>query len=232
MRAIGVGAVEQICPQPILVAPVSRGEQRVGVLVGVRAGRASHGAPRGSSARTLGWARVDRRADRLFRGIGRGQRQSSAIPFRRESARRDPNSVIVPRRAHGLGEALIIDRRLEHHAFVELGHHVALDLLPRRLALGIGEAAVLLQFGAPGGELAVARSGYWRACLARSMRTRSPVRSSARPPPAAASGEALRIEGEPDVPDCRPSPMHGSACTPCLISAAGGCMFTTSAPPG
>ena len=28
------------------------------------------------------------------------------------------------------------------------------------------------------------------------MRTRSPVRSSARPPPAAASGEAFRIEGE------------------------------------
>ena len=46
--------------------------------------------------------------------------------------------------------------------------------------------------------------------LLRSMRTRSPVLTSARPPPAAASGEALRIEGEPDVPDCRPSPMQGS----------------------
>ena len=29
---------------------------------------------------------------------------------------------------------------------------------------------------------------------------RSPVRSSARPPPAAASGDALRIEGDPEVP--------------------------------
>ena len=47
--------------------------------------------------------------------------------------------------------------------------------------------------------------------LLRSMRTRSPVLSSARPPPAAASGEALRIEGEPEVPDWRPSPMQGSA---------------------
>ena len=64
------------------------------------------------------------------------------------------------------------------------------------------------------------------------IRTRSPVAISARPPPAAASGEALRIEGEPDVPDCLPSPTQGSAWTPFLISAAGGCMLTTSAPPG
>jgi hypothetical protein len=52
----------------------------------------------------------------------------------------------------------------------------------------------------------------------RSMRTRSPVLSSARPPLAAASGEALRIEGEPDVPDWRPSPMHGSEVRLCLKS--------------
>jgi len=64
------------------------------------------------------------------------------------------------------------------------------------------------------------------------MRTLSPVLSSANPPPAAASGEALRIDGEPDVPDCRPSPMQASDVTPFLISAAGGCMFTTSAEPG
>ena len=68
--------------------------------------------------------------------------------------------------------------------------------------------------------------------LLRSMRTRSPVLSSASPPPAAASGDALRIDGEPEVPDCRPSPMHGSDVMPFLISAAGGCMFTTSAEPG
>ena len=68
--------------------------------------------------------------------------------------------------------------------------------------------------------------------LLRSMRTRSPVLRMARPPPAAASGEALRIEGEPDVPDWRPSPMQGRAWMPRLMSAAGGCMFTTSAPPG
>jgi hypothetical protein len=33
----------------------------------------------------------------------------------------------------------------------------------------------------------------------------------ARLPPAAASGEALRIEGEPDVPDWRPSPIQARA---------------------
>jgi hypothetical protein len=57
--------------------------------------------------------------------------------------------------------------------------------------------------------------------LLRSMRTRSPVCSSASPPPAAASGEALRIEGVPEVPDWRPSPMQGSECTPRRMSAAG-----------
>ena len=53
--------------------------------------------------------------------------------------------------------------------------------------------------------------------LFRSMRTRSPVLRIARPPPVAASGEALRIEGEPDVPDWRPSPMQGSSVTPFLM---------------
>ena len=64
------------------------------------------------------------------------------------------------------------------------------------------------------------------------MRMRSPLASSASPPPAAASGNALRIDGEPDVPDWRPSPIQGSESMPLLISAAGGCMFTTSADPG
>jgi hypothetical protein len=45
-------------------------------------------------------------------------------------------------------------------------------------------------------------------------RPRSPVFKSARPPPIASSGDALRIEDEPDVPDRRPSPMHGSSVMP------------------
>jgi hypothetical protein len=52
--------------------------------------------------------------------------------------------------------------------------------------------------------------------LLRSMRTRSPVCNNASPPPVAASGEALRIDGEPDVPDCRPSPIQASELMPFL----------------
>ena len=53
--------------------------------------------------------------------------------------------------------------------------------------------------------------------LRKSMRTRSPVLSNASPPPIAASGEAFRIDGEPDVPDWRPSPMQASAWMPFLM---------------
>ena len=57
-------------------------------------------------------------------------------------------------------------------------------------------------------------------------------RSQASPPPAALSGEALRIEGLSDVPDWRPSPSVGRLVMPRRISASGGCMLTTSAEPG
>src|SRR5215468_10077524 len=52
-----------------------------------------------------------------------------------------------------LRDALVFDRRLEHHAFGELIDEVALDFLPRRLAVRIGVAATLLQRRAPLGEL-------------------------------------------------------------------------------
>jgi hypothetical protein len=39
------------------------------------------------------------------------------------------------------------------------------------------------------------------------------------------------LKDQPDVPDRRPSPMHGSSVMPRLISAAGRCMFATSAEP-
>ena len=146
-------------------------------------------------------------------------------------AAHDSVSVIVSRHAL-LRDPMIFDRRFEHHAVGELVDHAALDLLPRRLARRVAVAAAA--FPAPRGAARVRRreSECSPVPLLRSMRTRSPVLSSASPPPAAASGEALRIDGEPDVPDCRPSPMQGSEVMPCLISAAGGCMFTTSAEPG
>ena len=153
------------------------------------------------------------------------------LPSTRQQQARCCSSMIVARHAHGLRQALVLNRRLQHHAFVELRHHLALDLLPWRLALGKGKPPFWAR---------VARRSFSSASeikmlavpFLRSMRTWSPVLISANPPPAAASGEALRIEGEPEVPDCRPSPTQGSACTPFLSSAAGGCMLTTSAPPG
>ena len=60
----------------------------------------------------------------------------------------------------------------------------------------------------------------------------SPVRSSARPPPTALSGDAFRIEGLSEVPDWRPSPRVGRFKMPALSKASGGCMLTTSAEPG
>ena len=49
--------------------------------------------------------------------------------------------MIVARHPEGLGDALKLHRRLEHHAVGKLVHHGALDLLPRRLAGRILEAA-------------------------------------------------------------------------------------------
>jgi hypothetical protein len=51
--------------------------------------------------------------------------------------------MVVARHTHRLRQTLVLNRWLQHHAFVELRHHLALDLLPWRLALGIGEPAVL-----------------------------------------------------------------------------------------
>ena len=51
-------------------------------------------------------------------------------------------SVVVARDAHGLGDVLVFDRRLQHHALGELVDHAALDLLPGRLALRDREAAL------------------------------------------------------------------------------------------
>ena len=138
--------------------------------------------------------------------------------------------VIVPRHAKGLRDLLIIHGGLQDHPFGQLIDHAALDFLPGCLACRTG-------ISAPGRELLAAAfisSGAIRMSalrLLRSMRTRSPVRNRASPPPAAASGDALRIDGVPDVPDCRPSPMHGSEIDALPDERSGGCMFTTSAEP-
>ena len=56
--------------------------------------------------------------------------------------------MVVPRDPHRLRQALVLDGGLQHHPFVELRHHLALNLLPWRLALGIGEPAALRERGA------------------------------------------------------------------------------------
>ena len=68
--------------------------------------------------------------------------------------------------------------------------------------------------------------------LFKSITTVSPVLNQASPPPVALSGEAFKIDGLPEVPDCLPSPIHGNSVVPFLIRSSDGCMFTTSAEPG
>ena len=54
------------------------------------------------------------------------------------------NKSMIVARHEFLRHTLIFDRRLQHHAVRQLVHYSALDFLPRRLAHGIMEAAVLL----------------------------------------------------------------------------------------
>jgi hypothetical protein len=67
-------------------------------------------------------------------------------------------------------------------------------------------------------------SGDSAVLALRLNRMRSPTRKLARRPPAAPSGDALRIDGDPDVLDCLASPMQGRERMPPWISVAGGCM--------
>src|SRR5262245_36558093 len=56
--------------------------------------------------------------------------------------------MVVARDTLGLGDPLVLDRRLEHHALGELVDEPALDLLPGRLMARELVAAVALQRGA------------------------------------------------------------------------------------
>src|SRR5580658_2514640 len=53
--------------------------------------------------------------------------------------------LVVVARHRFLRYALILHRRLQDHAAAELIDHGALDFLPRRLALGIAIATIVLQ---------------------------------------------------------------------------------------
>lgn len=55
--------------------------------------------------------------------------------------------MIIPRHTF-FGDALVFDCRFQHHVFVELGHHGALDFLPGGLVIGVFVAALRRQVGA------------------------------------------------------------------------------------
>ena len=63
--------------------------------------------------------------------------------------------VVVSWDTHFLGDPLIFDRWLEHHAAVELVNHRTLDFLPRGLVGGEGEAALFHQGSVALGQLLV-----------------------------------------------------------------------------
>ncbi len=122
--------------------------------------------------------------------------------------------VIVAGNTLGARDALILRGRFENRARVHLTDHAALHFLPRRLAGRIGIAAGRLERLA---ALLHFRFGQQHIHFALSQDRREPDLRSCRiasPPPMAASGDAFKIEGEPEVPDWRPSPMHGSTVRP------------------
>jgi hypothetical protein len=69
--------------------------------------------------------------------------------------------MIVPWNTASLGDALKFDRRLQHHAFVELLDKIALNFLPRRLARRIPIATRLRQRGAALGKLGRRSNADW-----------------------------------------------------------------------
>ena len=82
-------------------------------------------------------------------------------------------SMIVARDALGLGDLLVLDRRLQHHAVGELVDHAALDLLPGRLVRGILDSR-----RGPAARRGACRTPPWRsgcrpcACSGRCARGR------------------------------------------------------------
>src|SRR3954447_12757056 len=71
--------------------------------------------------------------------------------------------MIVPWHAEGLRHLLELHGRLQHHALRELVHHLALDLLPGRLARWIGVAAPRAEIGAAAFQLLVRDQDVGRA---------------------------------------------------------------------
>jgi len=123
--------------------------------------------------------------------------------------------VIVSRRVP-LGDGLVFDGRLEHHAFVKLRHHVTLDFLPRRLMLGNWKSALfrqhlesLFEFGIVDQNIGLTTVEIDADLVIGLQHSQTTTRRS--------FGDALRIDGDPLVPDWRPSPIQGKAKMPRLM---------------
>ena len=142
--ASAIGAVGEIGPDAILVAAVGA----------AKSASACASASSGTSvtARPLKVTRSGRLAGRA----------STSGPTGWPNRFVSMSSMIVPRHAHRLRQALIVHRRLQHHALVELGDHFALDLLPGRLALRDRRSRRLLQRGAARRQLLVGNEDVGR----------------------------------------------------------------------
>ena len=128
-------------------------------------------------------------------------------------------SMIVARQPLRLRDPLVLHRRLQHRAGLELADDAALDLLPGRLVRRVAVAALRLQRRPPREP---ARLVDQRSSRPLVQVEHHPVagldqrqRRRPRPPPARRSGS----RASPEVPDCRPSPTQTRLGDP--LSSAG-----------
>ncbi len=116
--------------------------------------------------------------------------------------------MAVARQTFRFRDLLVLLGWLQHHTFSELTDNHSQNFLPRCLAFRERITSSIVKGIAAGGRLAVIDQNV---CLTRAEVDAHliAVCSSASPPPAAASGGTFNIEGDPEVPDCRPSPIQG-----------------------
>ena len=139
--------------------------------------------------------------------------------------------MIVPWRPDRLRQTLILRRRFQHRAGIELARELALNLLPRRLDARLPDSRRCF-------ELATASRDFFvddeHVRFAAPQIDAHAIAGAQQREPAAGRGFGRRIEdrrrsrcaGLAPVADAR------QRMDAALMSAAGGRMFTTSAAPG
>lgn len=121
--------------------------------------------------------------------------------------------MVISRKPARMRDILIFDRVFQHGPGFHLADDSTLDFLPRRLAFRIFITANRFQRLAAFGQFLIGNQDIRRPAAKIDAHAVAGLENG-KPPPAAASGEALRIDGEPDVPDWRPSPIQGSDVMP------------------